>query len=692
MRRHLVLISMPLAIATGVWIAAIGGCERGDDTGRSTSGRVLMLGMDGMDPILIQRYMDRGKLPNFQRLAAMGGFKPLATSMPPQSPVAWSNVITGCGPGTHQIYDFIHRDPNPDIPGLAIRPYLSTTLIETPANQRKLSLGNWQIPLSSETVELQRHGPVFWDYLISQGVDTTLYRMPANYPAEEVDGQGHFCCLTGMGTPDLLGSYGEFTLFTPNVITTGRKVSGGRFVHLNTIGHRAEAVLEGPANYLRNPSERGDVPAMDAKFTVVRDPERDLVKLTLNGEQVLLKMGEWSRWIQFDFETGIPGSAVLGALQAPVSLPGMVRFYVKQVHPDLEVFATPINIDPTRPSNPISVPTHFSKDLADATGLYFTAGIPEHTAELQSGGLNEDQWLEKANMILQERIEQYQRALQQFDSGCLFFYFGSPDLISHIFWRDQDPGHPGRDPEQAGRYATVIEDTYVAMDKIVGETLDALRPSDTLIVLSDHGFASFRRGFNLNTWLLENGYIVLRDPKRRKNDELFMNVDWSRTTAYGLGLNGLYINQQGREKKGIVDEDAEKRKILEEIAVGLAKVRDEDGTPVIDTTYIVADDYPGADPNVAPDMLVGYARNYRASWSTLLGGMPEKLIEDNHDRWSGDHCIAAHLVPGILFSNRAITVNDPKLTDLAPTILDLFGLPKPKEMTGRTVLAAETRE
>jgi len=631
-------------------------------------------------------------MPNFERLRATGGMARLATSMPPQSPVAWSNVISGSGPGTHEIYDFIHRDPSPS-DSLAILPYLSTSTVETPESPwympRESPLGRWHIPLSGETVKLERQGPTFWDSLVGQGIDTTIYRMPANYPAREVEGDGVFQTITGMGTPDLLGSYGEFTVFTPNAPRAGRIVAGGKFVQMRTIDDRAEAAIDGPPNHLRVPSEGEVVPPMQVTFVAVRDAERDLIKLTLGDDLVILKQGDWSRWIPISFETGIPGSTVLGLMQAPTSLPGMVRFYVKEVHPNLVLFATPINIDPSNPANPISVPPQFAADLAIATGPYFTAGIPEHTPEVQGSGLDEDQWLAKANMILDERIEQYRYALANFKSGFLFFYFGSPDQISHIFWRDQDPDHPGRDPDQGDRYADVIEDTYVKMDGLVGEALDSLRPDDTLIVMSDHGFASFRRGFNLNTWLLENGYIVLKDPARQTRSQFFSNVDWTRTRAYGLGLNGLYVNLRAREKNGIVDDGEAKQKLVSEIAAKLLEVRDDDGSVVIVKAYVVEDEYPDADPAIAPDLLVGYARNYRAGWATLLGGMPKAQIVDNRDRWSGDHCIAADLVPGILLSNRKIAVGDPALTDLAPTILSLFGLPQTEEMPGRPVLATD---
>jgi predicted AlkP superfamily phosphohydrolase/phosphomutase len=662
--------------------------------------RVLVLGMDGMDPQLLQRYMDEGKLPHFRKLADSGGFKPLVTSMPPQSPVAWSNVISGCDPGTHEIYDFIHRNPNPTEPALAIEPYLSTSSIEAASTHRELSFGDWRIPLSSDNVVLRREGPAFWDFLNERGIDATIYRMPANYPASHEHGRGHLQSLTGMGTPDLLGSYGEFTLFSAIAPAEGRIGSGGSILPLRAIRNQAEVELLGPANFLRKPGADGTAPRLSARLRIVRDADHDLVKIAIGDNVHILKTGEWSEWTPVVFETGIPGSTALAVLQAPTSISGMVRFYVKEVRPVLEIFVTPINVDPLSPAVAISEPPEFAVELAKTTGRYFTTGIPEHTAEIQQGALNEDQWLAKARLILQERVEQYQHALSKFQSGCLFFYFGTPDQVSHIFWRDQDPDHPGRIAKQGDRYARVIEETYIQMDELVGQALRTIGQDDTLIVMSDHGFASFRRGFNLNTWLAQNGYLTRKEPGTEAADgntdrvpstsdgRPFADVDWSRSTAYGIGLNGLYLNLAGREKFGVVAEQ-EKAALLARLREELLAVRDTDGSTVIDTVYDVARDYPDANPAIAPDLLIGYARDYRAGWSTLLGGFSETVLEDNHDRWSGDHCIAAHLVPGILLANRPILVDNPDLRDVAPTILALFGLERPADLQGRPILGAK---
>ena len=213
-----------------------------------------------MDPKLLKGLMDAGRMPNFSKVAGTGTFMPLETSEAPQSPVAWSNFIAGAGPGTHQIYDFIHREPSPDIEGLAILPYLSTSKVEPPERDWALSLGNWRVPLfGGQTVSL-RQGGAFWDHLVEHDIKTTIYRVPANYPPPVLEGSRPFQCLCGMGTPDLLGSYGEFTVFTPDAPVTGRTVSGGRFARLRLRDHHGTAILSGPDNYLHKPDDRGRVP------------------------------------------------------------------------------------------------------------------------------------------------------------------------------------------------------------------------------------------------------------------------------------------------------------------------------------------------------------------------------------------------------------------------------------------------
>jgi len=671
------------AAATGA--AAMPSCgQTPGGPGGGAQHRVLVVALDGMDPRIVDGLMAAGRLPNFKRLAQSGSYTRIGTSTPPQTPVAFANIISGADPGLHQIFDFIHRDPNPTGSGLAVMPSFSTAEAVSPESQWVLPLGHWQLPLSGGETQLLRRGPAFWDYLVQRGIDAEIYYLPSNYPTDDVSGPGNFRCISGMGTPDLLGGYGEFTLFTAHVSQNGQQVSGGKFAFMPMLNHRGQGELVGPPNFLRRPDESGRVPPLSAPFEVVRDARASVAKIRVSGRTILLNEGEWSDWVRIDFPTGIPGAPVLAAMSAPTTLPGIVRFHLKQVHPTLELYASPINIDPLEPANPISSPAGFAAELAERHGRFYTLGIPEDTKALRHGALNEDQFLQQSELAMQERRQQYREAIKNFGSGCLFFYFGATDLVQHMFWRDRDPEHPGFDPEQAQQYGKVIDDLYVDADGIVGEALDSLTENDTLLVFSDHGFTSFRRGFHLNSWLLENNFVSLMDPGRQRNDPLFMGVDWSRTRAYGLGMNALYLNAASREKFGIV-EPAVQQSLLEEIRDRLLDERDTDGTQVVERVDIVRDVYPAADPAIAPDMIIGYADGYRASWATTLGGMPRALLEDNKDRWSGTHLINADQVPGILFTNRKVMAAAPNLRDLAPTILAEFGIERPSQMTGQAL-------
>jgi len=332
------------------------------------------------------------------------------------------------------------------------------------------------------------------------------------------------------------------------------------------------------------------------------------------------------------------------------------------------------------------VPDGFAGQLAKRHGRFGTLGIPEDTKALRHGALDERQFLAQCKLVLDERVAQYRAALADFHGGFLCFYFGAPDLLQHMFWRDRDPLHPGHNPREAELYGRVVDEAYIEADRLVGDALATIGPDDTLLVVSDHGFTTFRREFNLNSWLLDNGYIRLLDASRQGEHEMFANVDWSGTRAYGLGMNGLYINQAGREKHGIVKRD-QRRSLLGEIGEKLLAERDGDELPVVAEVSLTEDIYPSADPAEAPDMIIGYARGYRASWSTVLGGMPRKILEDNMDRWSGTHLIAANLVPGILLANRELAADDPTVADIGPTILGQFGISRPSQMTGRALFA-----
>jgi predicted AlkP superfamily phosphohydrolase/phosphomutase len=361
---------------------------------------------------------------------------------------------------------------------------------------------------------------------------------------------------------------------------------------------------------------------------------------------------------------------------------------LKQAHPRFQLYVSPINIDPANPALPISTPSSYSRDLAKEIGEYHTQGIAEDTKALSDGILDDKEYLEQARTVLAEHRRAFDAEFPKFQKGLFFFYFSSLDLNGHMMWRLMDPSHPAYDAALAAQYGTALEEFYQQIDQVLGEVLAKIDSDTTLLVLSDHGFAPYRRSFNLNTWLLQNGYIALQPGSSPDANEAFAEVDWSRTRAYGLGLNGLYVNLRGREREGIVD-GAQSDALLQEIRQKLTGIHDpKDNSQVITRVDLASEAYQGPYARSGPDALVGYNRGYRAGWKTILGAFPPEVIEDNANPWSGDHCMDYTKVPGLLLSNRKIDAQSPALTDIAPTILAEFGIAKTKDMKGQSVFGS----
>jgi predicted AlkP superfamily phosphohydrolase/phosphomutase len=616
--------------------------------------KVLVLGFDGMDPRIAEEMMKDGRLPNFQRLRERGSFSRLETSIPPQSPVAWSNFISGKNPGGHGIYDFIAREPDTYLP------YLSTTVTENPA--RTIKIGKWIIPLSKGKVTLLRRGKPFWEILEDHNVPTVVLRVPSNFPPLGKKTKS----ISGMGTPDMLGTYGTFSFYTtkPYVIT---EETGGKIFIVDNFDNKVEARIVGPPNTFLRGSPDAEIP-----FMVYVDPDYPAAKIEVLDTELILNQGEWSDWVTLKFD-----------LMPFASAQGIVRFYLKSVRPDFELYMSPIQIDPRSPALPISTPAGYSRELAEAIGPFYTQGIAEETWALNEGRLNEKEYLQQTEFVFEQTKKMLDFELDRFEWGLLYCYFSTIDPLQHMFWRLRDPEHPMYDEELAKTYGGTIEHYYARLDSVLGHAVDRVGSDATIIVLSDHGFTTFRKNFHLNTWLYWNGYLALRDDFREESEEFFENVDWSATKAYALGINALYINQVGREGEGIVAPGPEKEQLLDEIRARLkAFVDPETGEQVIAEVYKAGDCYSGECANEAPDMIVGYNSGYRGSWETALGKVTRALLTDNAKKWSGDHCMAREVIPGVLFTSKRVAYSRPALYDLAPTILGEFGIDKDADMDG----------
>lgn len=636
--------------ATGAFARSLGKTQ--------TTYKVIVLGIDGLDPDLTEMYMNQGKLPTFAKLAREGGFRRLRTSLPPQSPVAWSNFITGMDPGGHGIFDFIHRNPKD------YTPYLSTSSVA--AGGRTLEIGNYVIPLSSGEVTLLRKGDAFWQILERHDIPATVYKIPANFPPAPSKQR----TLSGMGTPDLLGTYGIFSFYTTEPVQLKADIGGGEIHNVTVTGGKVEAKLRGPGNAFR----RGN-PDTFVDFTVFVDPVNPVVKVRILDQEFILTEGEWSKWVHVAFPM-IPTQSV----------PGICKFYLKQAHPHFKLYVSAVNIDPASPALPISTPESYAKELESQFGPYYTKGLPADTQALDHGVFDEGDFLSQDEDIFREDRAILDYELSRFDSGLLFYYISNADQRQHMFYRFIDKDHPGYDPILAQKYGNVIENTYVAMDAVLAKVMNKVDKDTLVLVMSDHGFTYYRRSFNLTTWLEENGYLRLVN--RRQRDAAFPgNTDWSRTRAYALGLNGLYINVRDREGKGIVGPGAEREALVRELAQKLEALTDPaTGQKVISKAYIATEAYHGPHVGEAPDILVGYARGFRCSWATPLGKAPLTMFEDNKEHWSGDHCMDPVVTPGIFFTNGKITADSPSLCDLSPTMLHAFGIEKQAGMVGSNVV------
>lgn len=622
--------------------------------------KVIVLAFDGMDPRIVREMFDKGKLPNFKKLAGMGDFKELWSSIPPQSPVAWSNFITGKNPGGHAIFDFVHRDPATYVP------YLSTS--ETIPPLHTLKIGEYVMPLSSGSVVLKRQGKAFWEYLSDKGIPSVIFRIPSNFPPVECGAKS----VSGMGTPDLMGTYGIYQYFTTCASDVPKDPSGAEFTRVSCAGDVVRSSIAGPRNGYKKES-----PKIAVDFAAWLDREQRMARIDLPGQRILLSQGEWSDWIVLDFPT-LP-------LLPPVK--GICRFYLKEVSPHFRLYVTPINIDPKRPALPIDSPKGYAKEIADDVGYFYTQGMPENTKTLTNDTFTTDEFYAQFRMVLEENHRLFDCLFSKFTKGFFFYYYSSTDLGTHIFWHLRDRNHQMYDAAARARLGDVIESTYEEMDRTLGKALARFDDRTTLIVMSDHGFGPYYKSFSLNTWLMQNGYLALRDGAT--TGSLFKNVDWGRTRAYALGLNSLYLNLRGRERNGVVSSGPEADALLREIKEKLEKITDPaNGARVVKQAHLAKDVYAGEYVGSAPDVIVGYDWGYRTSWESALGDVTADLIAASKEKWSGDHCGATGVVPGIIFASRKIGLAQPHLYDLAPTILAEFGIEKPKDMVGHNVFQA----
>lgn len=605
--------------------------------------KVIVIGMDGLDPHILEKLMDGGQLPAFSSIAEKGAYRRLTTINPAQSPVVWSTIATGSNPGYHGIFDYLTRNQQDYLP-------MHTTIRLNPKNvlSRRSSMF---LPV--------RKGMPFWAFTSQQKIPTTVIRYPVTFPPEEV--YGHM--LSGLGVPDLKGSLGRYSFYVEGTIPNDRDRKGD-IVSVSRSGDAVRTVVSGP-NRLEVPVE------------ISINSEQLSATITVNGKSFTLSPGEWSNWVQVQF-----------SLAGLKRVSGICRFYLQAVKPELRLYLSPIQADPQKPEFLLSYPDAYTAELARHIGIYATLGIPEDYNALRDGCLDDEAFLSLCDSIMAEREKMLWHELDRFKEGLLTFVFDTTDRIQHVYWVTGDPEHPAYDRGHAGKYHNVIQEYYRRMDRILGRVLEAVDHRTVVCVVSDHGFTSFRRAVHLNSWLAQMGLMALKRPSQdEEGDPLFKNVVWEKTKAYAVGFTSIYLNLKGRERRGIVNPGADAEQLKRKIADILSALRDpKTGKAVIKRVYLRDDLYRGPYTSEGPDLIVGFAPHYRASWQTAIGGVPPRILDDNLKRWGGDHITDAESVPGIFLINRKTSIPNPSVIDIAPTILSCFQLPKPESMERSSVL------
>jgi predicted AlkP superfamily phosphohydrolase/phosphomutase len=550
------------------------------------------------------------------------------------------------------------------------------------------------VPTRPPRVESLLAYPTFSERVAKAGYSVLGLRPPLTFPARPMPWTR---LLTGLGTPDLAGTNGAYAFYDSGLtLAPEYTVFNGHHIHLDG-GPGATAfdtVLEGPYDRRRK-GPRGGFEKLTVPLRFERVLPHGPVTVILDRQSATVAEGEVTPFLRVTFHTKTVPS---------VALHGRVRFEVQvtsDVRPALKVLAEPVQIDPADPALPISTPPSFAAELEDEGGPYLTQGWLEPTFPLNDVLMAPETFakhvyelMDRDHALLLGELMRPARRLPV-PARLVFHVFTETDRMQHCFWWLRDHESPYFDAQKAAWFdgKDPIREIYRRMDRVIADTVARLGPNDTLLVVSDHGFLSFRYGFNVNQWLVNEGYLVMKegsgpvvgaDLGQMFSESLSTDaVDWSKTRAYALGLGQIYVNRKGREPQGIVDDDAVAPLVLEirSKIVQFVDSKHGDAKPVRRAYDLRAEYGDGPAMAKASEIQLGFAENYRVSWQTALmrdirwkGTSP---IDENTYAWSGDHCSTDRdLVHGFLLTNRSLPAAPAgrpyNVRDIAATVLEHY--------------------
>jgi predicted AlkP superfamily phosphohydrolase/phosphomutase len=688
MPKSMKALALAVLVIAAVSLACSGSSRRGAS---KYAQKLVIIGFDGMDPVLLKKWMDEGKLPHISALAKGGGMFPLQTTHSPESPTAWASFATGVNAGKHNIYDFLVRDTVSYIPDLGM-------VTRTPPK----FLFNY-FPVSKPKITSTRGGTSFWVTAGKEGVRSDMLTVPVTFPPEDV-ANGHM--LSGLPLPDIRGTMGTFSYYATDLsrYEEGNTEMGGILKRLVFDGDKASNELEGPPSPIvkqqieairrKGPtlseSDRARLAELQAvqdvriPFTIQWNRSAKNAAITIDGRTIALEPGKWSPWIDLTFK-----------INFIVRLHGMAQVLLVNAGNELQLYVSPVNFKPDQPPIPISSPASFSGDLYKEVGNYRTLGWAEATWALNEGRMDEKTFMDDLMVAFDDRARVILNRVDARDWDLLIGVIESTDRVQHMMWRLIDPKHPLYDAALAVQFGDSIERVYKRADDFVGEVVKRVGPDVAVMIVSDHGFHSWRKAVNLNTWLVQNGYMALKGQQGadKKLSDLFgggtfwENVDWSKTRAYAMGIGQVYFNVRGRESQGIVSPGAESAALATELSAKLLTMQDsDDGAPIIRAVYKRDDIYSGPYLHNASELQVGMHEGYRVSWQTTLGGSPPGIVYKNDRKWSADHGgYDFAITSGVFVTGRPINTQTPRIIDIAPTVLRYFGLSVPAEIDGKAL-------
>ena len=562
--------------------------------------RTILLGLDAFDPGIFEKLNEQGRMPNLEKYVKAGNYARFSVSNPPQSEVSWTSIATGVDPGVHGMFDFVIRN--------SATYSLSPSLLPTKTDL----LGTQFVPpFSARTL---------FEQATINGYPASVLWWPATFPARlELPVQ----TIPGLGTPDIQGRLGVGAVYSPDRSLADPKLKTPVELLEEHGKGRYSGILKGPSQRTRGGSKE-----IALEFQLELNNEKT-GRLTFVKTSIDLVAGQWTPIFEVSFKAGFM-----------VSIQAITRAILTQAEPEPRLYFLPLQIHPLHSPYRYATPPGFVRETWNGYGPFLTLGWPQDTTGLEEGWINDEQFITLCQSIDDTREKIFFHHLSKFQEGVLANVFDTLDRLQHMFLQDR--------PD-------VVEAWYLRLDALVGRADASMNGSKKekarLLVLSDHGFARFDHKVHLNRWLVENHYLTLNNDEQPSD---LSGVDWSRSQAYAIGLNSLYLNLKEREGQGSVAPD-EIDLLRHKIRQDLMAWKGPDGRPVIQQVYLREEAFHGPLLPYAPDLMVGYSPGYRASAETGLGKWENASLVPNADHWHSDHCIDPQAVPGVLFANTSLS-------------------------------------